>query len=115
MRRRTLTALAFESLGSLLESVATSAMQVVFDFVRWTWKTIDANMVLLALLAMSVVVNAIFSSTNTSEWWRERKAGKFMAKLGIGPDLTLSKAIYIHELRDSTALELSPEGSSSQW
>ena len=116
MRRRTLTALAFESLGSLLQSVATSAMQVAFDFVRWTWKTIDANMVLLALLAMSVVINTIFSSKNTSEWWRERKAGKFMAKLGIGPDLTMSKAIYLHELRESTALELSlQEGSSSQW
>ena len=116
MRRRTLTALTFESLGSLLESVASSAMQVAFDFVRWTWKTIDANMVLLALLAMSVVINAIFSSKDTSKWWRERKAGKFMVRLGIGPDLTMSKAIYLHELRDSTALELSlPEGSSSQW
>ena len=116
MRRRTLTALAFESLGSLLESVATSAIQVVFEFVRWTWKTINANSVLLAVLVMSILVNVIFSSTSTSEWWRERKAGKFVARLGIGPDLTMSKAIYLHELRESTALEVSfSEGSSSQW
>ena len=116
MRRRTLTALAFESLGSLLKSVATSAMQVVFDFVRWIWKTINANSVLLAVLAMSVLVNVIFSSTNMSEWWRERKAGKFMARLGIGPDLTMSKAIYLHELRESTALGTDiPEGSRGRW
>ncbi len=116
MRRRTLTALAFESLGSLLESVATSVMQIVFDFVRWTWKTIDANSVLLAVLATSVLFNIIFSSTSTSEWWRERKASKFMARLGIGPDLTMSKAIYLHELHDSAALDLGlREVSSSQW
>lgn len=114
MRRRTLTALAFESIGSLAESIATSAIQIVFNFVRWTWKTVDANSVLLAVLAMSVLVNVIFSSTNTSEWWRERKASKFMARLGIGPDLTMSKAVYLNELR--TALEPSlPEGSGNQW
>lgn len=91
-------------------------MQVVFDFVRWTWKTVNANSILLAILAMSVLVNVIFSSKNTSEWWRERNAGKFMAKLGIRPDVTMSKAIYLHELRESTALEPNPpEGSRSQW
>lgn len=116
MRRRTLTALAFESFGSLLETVATSAMQIVFDFVGWTWKTIDANSVLLAVLATSVLVNVIFSSTGASEWWREREAGKVMTGLGIGPDLTMSKAIYLHELHTSAAPELGlREGSSNQW
>lgn len=116
MRRRTLTALAFESLGSLLESVATSAVQIVFDLVRWTWKTIDANSVLLAILATSVFVNVIFSSTGTSEWWRERKAGNFMTRLGVGPDLTMSKAVYLHEIHEFNALELDlREASSSQW
>lgn len=88
-------------------------MQVVFDFLRWTWKTIDANTVLLALLATSVLVNVIFSSMGTSEWWRERKAGKFMTRLGIGPDLTMSKAIYLHELHE---LNLGlREYPSNQW
>ena len=116
MRHRTLTTLAFESLASLLESVVTSAIQMVFDLVRWIFRIIDANSVLLAVLVMSVLINVIFSSTRTSEWWRERKAGKYMARLGIGPDLTMSKAIYLHDLRESTTLDLSlSQGSSSQW
>lgn len=117
MKRRTLTALALESLGSLLESVATSAVQIVFDFVRWTWNTIDANSVLLFVLAASVLTNVIFSSVGTSEWWSERKAGKFMTRLGVGPDLTMSKAIYMHELHNqSAALNLGlREDSSNQW
>ena len=115
LRRRSLTALAIESFGSLLESVATSAVHLVFDLVRWTWKTIDANSVLLAVLALSVLVNVIFSSTSTSEWWRERKASKYMTNLGIGPDLTMSKAIYLHELHESTLYVGLRDGSSSQW
>ena len=114
MRRRTLTSLAFESLVSLLESVATSAMQIVFDFVRWAWKTIDANSLLLGFLAVSVLVNVIFSSTGTSDWWRDRKAGKFMARLGVGPDLTMSKSIYLHELRSGMD-PIFPEDNKSQW
>ena len=114
MRRRTLTALAFESLFSLLESVATSAMQLVFDFLRWAWKTINANSILLGILAVSVLMNVIISSTGTSDWWRERRAGNYMARLGIGPDLTMSKSVYLHELR--TGMEPSfPESSNSQW
>ena len=114
MRRRTLTSLTFESLVSLLESVATSAMQIVFDFVRWAWKAIDANSLLLVFLAVSVLTNVIFSSTGTSDWWRDRKAGKFMARLGVGPDLTMSKSIYLHELR--TGMDPTfPEDDKSQW
>lgn len=76
----------------------------------------DANSVLLAVLATSVLVNLIFSSTSTSEWWRERTAANFMTRLGIGPDLTMSKVIYLHELQGSSAPELGlREGSSSQW
>ena len=116
MKRRSLTALAFESLGSLLESIAASTMQVVLNLVQWTWKTISANQVLLAVLALSILVNVIFSSMSTSELWRERKASKFMGKLGIGPGLTMSKTVYLHQLHDLTALEPSlPKGSSSDW
>lgn len=116
MRRRTLTALAFESLGSFLESVATSALQIGFDFVRWIWNTTNANSVLLAVLATSVLVNLIFSSTSTSEWWRERKAGNFMKRLGVAPHLTMSKVIHLDQLHESTTLESTlQEGSSSQW
>ena len=115
-RRRTLTALAFESLGSLFESVATSAMQLVFDFVRWIWRTVDANSVLLTVLATSILVNLILSSTGTSEWWRERKAVIFLKRLGVGADLTMSKVIHLDQLHEFVAPESRPqEGSSSQW
>ena len=104
-KHRTLTALAFESFVSMLESVLTSAAQIVLRFIRWTWKTINANQILLGILGMSIVVNIIFSSRGTSEWWRERKARNFMAHLGLGSDSTMSRAVYVHDLGNSTALK----------
>ena len=116
MKRRTLTALAFESFASMSERVLTSAMQILLRFIRWTWNTVSANSIILTILGFSILANVIYSSGSTSNWWRERKARKFMIKLGIGPDLTLSKAIYIQDLEEATALDFgSLEVSGNQW
>ena len=104
MKPRTLIALAFESFGSTLESVLTSAGQIIWKFVEWIWSTVNANGVILAILAISLLFNIIVSSTTTSDWWKDRRARFFMSRLGIGSDLSMSKAIYLEELRIPNAL-----------
>jgi len=104
-KRRTLTALAFESFASTAESVVTSVGQIVYRFLAWVWGTATANSIILAILGISILLNLVFSSTSTSNWWTERKARNFMARLGVGPDLTMAKAIYLHDLEDSTAVK----------
>ena len=108
MKHRSLSALAFESFGSLAESVVTSAMQLLLRFSRWIWDTINAHTVILGVLGFSLIINVIFSSSNTSEWWKERKARSYMAGLGIGPDLILGKAIFVHDLEEATARDNGP-------
>ena len=116
MKHRTLGALALESFASMAESVITSAMQIITRLIRWTWNTTNAHSVILGLLLFSLIVNATFSSRNTSEWLKERKARKYMTQLGIGPDLTMSKAIYIQDLEAAAAMDLDPlEVSGNQW
>ncbi|KAL6713487.1 SNF1-interacting protein [Lecanora helva] len=110
-KKRTLTALAFESAASMAESVVTSAAQIVTRFVMWIWRTVNANSILICILAVSVLVNIVFSSTSTSTWWQERRARKFMSHLGVGPDLSISKAVYIHDLTDATSLDLDLDSS----
>lgn len=113
---RTMTALAIESFASIAESVVTSAGQIILRIIRWLWDTISANRVILGILGISILVNVIFSSSGTSEWWRERKARKFMTKLGIGPDSTMSKSIYISDLEEATSLDVGTlGGSGDQW
>ena len=114
-KRRTLTALAFESFVSMAESVMTSAAQIVLRFVMWVWKTISANQIILCILGASILFNFIFSSRGTSDWWKERKARNFMARLGVRPDLTMSKTILVHDLGDPKALNSEyTRGISSQ-
>ncbi|KAL9125272.1 MAG: hypothetical protein Q9217_005497 [Psora testacea] len=102
---RTLIGLALQAMGSFAETVATSIIQAIGNCVRWGWNTVTANYLILTALALSIITNLVFSSRNTSEWWRDRKAIQYMSRLGIGSDHTMAKAIYIHDLEDATRLD----------
>ena len=98
MKRRTTTNLVLEFAGSLLQRIVTTLMDWFMAIVRWIWKTFDANSILLGILAISICTNLLFSSWSTSQWWKERNAGKYMARLGVGPDPIMSHALYIRDL-----------------
>ena len=116
MGRRTLTHLVLETVGSFLEDIITSIMQWTGALLRWIWKTGSANSLILLILAASVLTNAFFSTRETSQWWQERKAGNFMARLGVGPDLVMSKAIHISDLDYATSFNSTHyENPASSW
>ncbi|KAG8534130.1 uncharacterized protein KY384_000974 [Bacidia gigantensis] len=112
--RRSLTSIYLQGLGSFAETVATSILQIVGNFIEWLWNTFTANSVVLLLLGSSVLFNFYFSSRGSAEWWRERKAVKYMASLGVSSDGTMSKAIYVNHIEDATSLETPDETSGSQ-
>lgn len=96
-----MTGLFLESVGSLLESVAASLMQWFAASIRWVWNTFNTHLVITSVLAISVLANLMFSSRDASAWWSERSAGKYMARLGVGPNLVMSKAVYVRDLDDA--------------
>lgn len=98
VKRRTMTDLLLESTGLLVEGIVTSLKAWILAVLIWLWKTFDANIILLGILALSICTNLLFSSMTTSQWWRERNAGKYMARLGVGPDPVMSRALYIQDL-----------------
>ena len=101
-KRRTLTGLALQAVGSFAEAVIASILQIIGNCIRWSWNTITANSLIISFLALSLVANLIFSSRITSEWWRDHKAIRYMSHLGVGSDTIMAKAIYIHDLEDAT-------------
>ena len=111
-KRRTLTSIVLYNLGSLAETIAASVLQIIGNCIQWGWKTVTANSLILALLTFSIVGNLVFSSRNTSEWWRERRASRFMSKLGVGSDRTMSKAVYISDIGDLTVMDTSSSSST---
>lgn len=102
-RQRTLTQLLLETLLSFLESAVSSIIMWTFALLRWTWKTTNANMVILALLISSALMNGLFTSRYTYDWWHERNVGNFMARLGVGPNHVMSKAIYMRDIDEVIA------------
>lgn len=98
MTRRTMARLIIDAIASLFESVLTSLLQWIGVLMRWVWKTANANSFIIGILALSVLTNLFFSSRDTSAWWKERNASKFMTRLGVGPNQMMSKAVYVSDL-----------------
>ncbi|KAL8694240.1 MAG: hypothetical protein Q9218_001066 [Villophora microphyllina] len=109
MKRRSLSGILVSLVASFGQATVTSVIQWAIGLVRWLWKTLNANVVILAILATSVIVNLVFSSNTAAEWWRDRRAGNYLARIGMGSDMVMSKAVYTQDLQDFWA----PQGRSS--
>lgn len=101
--QRTMGQLLLETILSFLESALSMVVLSSFDIVRWSWKTVSAHKVILVLLISSTLMNGFYSSRDTWDWWHERHASNFMARLGVQPDMVMSKAIYIRDIDEAVA------------
>ncbi|TVY23566.1 putative PH domain-containing protein [Lachnellula hyalina] len=101
IKQRTLTHMLFETMGSFGESAISSLMMWTFAVLRQIWKIWSAHSIILIVLVLSVMTNAFFTSRDTSEWWSERNAAKFMSRIGVGPNPMMSKALYLKDLDDA--------------
>ena len=111
---RSFNSLVFEAVASMLETIATSTLQIITDIVQLTWKTISANRIILTLLFLSILANLVYTSNKATDSWREQRASKYMSHLGIGPDLAMTKAIYFQDLEEATSFHKDATGNSSQ-
>ena len=117
IKQRTLTHMVMEITSSWGESMITSVMMWTFALVKRIWNIVNANSIILIALLLSVMINFFFTSRDTSVWWTERNAAKFMARIGVGPNPVMSKAIYLKDLDET--LRVAPTDLSgatgSQW
>ena len=103
--RRSLPFVITEAMSIVIRTILGSIIMWAVATVKWIWKTGNANSIILLVLGMSLLTNFFFSSRETYEWWRERDAGKFMHRLGVGPDLVMSKTINLQDLELATLLD----------
>jgi hypothetical protein len=104
IKPRTLTALLLETLRSFAESAVTSLIMWAFAGLRKLFKVATAHRLILLLLALSALTNVFLTSKESSAWWTERRAAKFMKRIGVGPNIMMSKAIYVADLGEASAL-----------
>ncbi|KAH6849949.1 hypothetical protein B0I37DRAFT_370304 [Chaetomium sp. MPI-CAGE-AT-0009] len=101
VRPRTLTDMMLETGRSFMDSAITSVMMWAFAAVRRIFKIASANRLILLLLAASAAYNLVVISQASSTWWVERKSARYMSRLGVGPNLMMSKAIYLADLDEA--------------
>lgn len=111
---RTMTSLLAQTAASTAESAAGTVLQSFLSTLRWFAKTFSANKFILVALLLSVLYNGWHTYRDSLDWWHERRAGKFMARLGVSPNAAMSRAVYASDLdeilhRDAN---LSPRDSS---
>ncbi|KAL4810730.1 hypothetical protein BDV18DRAFT_1222 [Aspergillus unguis] len=109
--QRTLFQMLYETFVSFLQSAISSIIIWTFALIRWVFKTANANKIILALLASSVLLNGFYSSQATLDWWHERSVGAFMSRIGIHPDHVMSKAIYMRDIDEEIANSTIAQGS----
>ncbi|GAW19176.1 hypothetical protein ANO14919_086600 [Xylariales sp. No.14919] len=98
---RTLSSMLFETGRSFGESVASSLMLWTFAALKKLWKVVTAQRLLILLLGLSILANITFSSQSSAMWWSERRAANFMNRIGVGPNVMMSKAIYLADLEEA--------------
>ena len=96
--QQTVWRLLTQTFISSVQSVMTSIVSTLLDVLGWIWKTSSAHTMILGLLVISALLNGFYTSRDSWEWYHERNAGKFMARLGIGPNHAMSKAVYLGDL-----------------
>lgn len=117
VKQRTLTHMYLEIFWSFGESALSSVMMMVLAILRSIWKVSSAHSILLIFLALSASANLYYGGSNVSVGWTERNAAKFMTRLGVGPNVMMSKAVYLKDLDDAlTAVPIELVGSTgSRW
>ena len=96
--RRTVGTLVRQGVESGLQSALGMLLAGIVGLVRWLSETVVANKVILAILLFSSLYNAWYLQREGWMWWQERRAVRFMGKMGVKPDLIMSKAVYLSDL-----------------
>ncbi|KAJ5477394.1 hypothetical protein N7539_007538 [Penicillium diatomitis] len=100
---RTMPHLVMETVLSFLESALSFLMQSSFGLITWSVKTLSTHKVILILLVVSALLNGLYTSKYSREWWRERNTRNLMAKIGIQPNMVMTKAIYLRDIDEAVA------------
>ncbi|KAL9087351.1 MAG: hypothetical protein Q9159_003697 [Coniocarpon cinnabarinum] len=110
VHRRTVLSLYLETCRSMAASIASSVLMLLVGTCQFLIKTVNAHSVLVVLLSASLAFSFLNLSQNASIWWHERHTSRFMADLGVGPNLAMSKSIYLADIPDGIAMPVLRDG-----
>ncbi|KAF2222718.1 hypothetical protein BDZ85DRAFT_319949 [Elsinoe ampelina] len=100
LRRYTLLSLWFQEVFDKVLKVVSVIFDLVDASVKTAMSIASAHTLLILLLAVSAAFNSWYSYRDGIAWWHEREATKFMARLGVKNDDTITRTIYLKDYED---------------
>lgn len=97
-KKQNLLGLIMDDVFRHLISLFTMAVDILLGMSKGVLNVFTAHTVVVALLATSVLYNSWHSYRDGLIWYNERNAGKFMARLGVTPNPSMSKAVYLTDV-----------------
>lgn len=83
---------------------ALGAVSMIFDVLIALGKGVvglwSAHMFLVVVLLVSGLWNGWHSWRDGMQWWHERVTARFMGRIGVGPDLQLSKTVWLRDIEE---------------
>ncbi|KAF2719459.1 hypothetical protein K431DRAFT_272765 [Polychaeton citri CBS 116435] len=96
--RRTLSVLIAQDAFTRVISLVTMVLDLVIAIGKGLLNACTTHTLLVILLVTSTIYNSWHSYRDGLVWWHEREAGKYMKRLGVMPQTTLHRAIYLHDV-----------------
>lgn len=98
LKRRSLPALALSAARRSAFAAFMSVLAIVLQVLTALQKVVTAHQVLVLVLVLSVVTNLFFTQRDSWTWWRERSAGKFLKRVGVGPNVVMGRSVWLRDL-----------------
>ncbi|KAF2178979.1 hypothetical protein K469DRAFT_641570 [Zopfia rhizophila CBS 207.26] len=100
LQPRTLSSVIAQLIGNIIISILSTVFSWILAAFAGLGKVFSAHKILILLLLLSGGANFFYSLRDSYQWWNERNAGKYMARLGVGPSPLMSRAVYLKDVED---------------
>lgn len=110
--RKTIMGIFMEDMMGTTETVLEDVLNLPTSAIRQAINFVTAHKILLGMFIFSVFVNLFLSGRSTTGYWQQRKAEKFMDKIGVKPNSALIRMVSLKEIDDLVASGLSIANSA---
>jgi hypothetical protein len=101
-----------EDMMGTTETVLEDVLNLPTSAIRQAINFVTVHKILLGMFIFSVLVNLFLSGRSTTGYWQQRKAEKFMHRIGVKPNSALIRMVSLKEIDDLVASGLSIANSA---
>lgn len=115
LRSTTLVALATATGRTVAREVLSAVLGGIAQGLQSSLKVLTAHTLLVGVLILSIFFNVLYTQSAGWSWWQHRNALSYMRGLGISGDMTMGRAVWLHDIKDYIGnVTIGPELTASQ-